>query len=76
VESDGSFNLRNVVPGDYLLHAWASDADAPRVLSIREDSDLRTAIRNEAEKAKQSVTLKACERVENYEFAYPPITKP
>ena len=75
-ETDGTFNLRNVVPGDYLIHARAAEDDTPRMISIREDSDFRTAVTREAEKAKQSVTLKACERLENYEFAYPPTTKP
>ncbi|HEX5705580.1 MAG TPA: carboxypeptidase-like regulatory domain-containing protein [Pyrinomonadaceae bacterium] len=72
VESDGAFNIRNVVPGDYLIHARAAEGDTPRMISIREDLDLRTTVTREAEKAKQSVTLKACERLENYEFAYPP----
>ena len=76
VESDGAFNIRNVVPGEYLIHARAAEGDTPRLISIREEPDLRTAITREAEKAKQSVTLKACERLENYEFAYPPATKP
>ena len=75
-ENDGAFNLRNVVPGDYLIHARAAESDATRMTSIREDSDFRTAIIREAEKAKQSLTLKACERLDNYEFAYPPTTKP
>jgi hypothetical protein len=75
-ESDGTFNLRNVVPGEYLIHARAAEEDTPRMISIRQDSELRTAVTREAEKAKQSVTLKACERLENYEFAYPPTTKP
>jgi hypothetical protein len=75
-ESDGTFRLRNVVPGDYLIHARAAEADTPRIISIREDPELRTAVTREAEKAKQSVTLKSCERLENYEFAYPAITKP
>lgn len=76
VESDGAFNIRNVVPGDYLIHARAAEGDTPGMLSIREDPNLRTTVTREAEKAKQSVTMKACERLENYEFAYPPTTKP
>jgi len=76
VESDGAFNIRNVVPGDYLIHARAAEGETPRMISIRDDLDLRTAVTREAEKAKQSVTLKACERLENYEFSYPPTTKP
>ena len=75
-ESDGTFNLRNVVPGDYLIHARAAEGDAPRMISIREDSEFRTAVSREAEKVKQSVTLKPCERLDNFEFAYPSITKP
>lgn len=75
-ESDGAFNIRNVVPGEYLIHARAAQGDTPRMISIREDPDLRTVITREAEKAKQSVTLKACERLDNYELAYPPTTKP
>ena len=76
VESDGAFNIRNVVPGDYLIHARAAEGDAPATITIRGNPDLRTAVTREAEKAKQSVTLKACERLENYEFAYPPTPKP
>ena len=76
VENDGTFNLRNVVPGDYLIHARAAEGDTPRIISIREDPDLRTAVTREADKAKQSLTLKACERLENYEFAYPSAIKP
>lgn len=76
VESDGAFNIRNVVPGDYLIHARAAEGDTAGMISIREDPDLRTSVTREAEKAKQSVTMKACERLENYEFAYPPTTKP
>ena len=74
-ENDGTFNLRNVVPGDYFIHARAAE-DTPRMISIREDSEFRTAVTREAEKVKQSVTLKTCERLENYEFAYPLIPKP
>jgi hypothetical protein len=75
-ERDGAFNIRNVMPGEYLIHARAAEGDTPGVISIREDPDLRTTVTREAEKAKQSVTLKACERLENYEFTYPPTTKP
>ena len=76
MESDGAFNIRNVAPGDYLIHAQAAEGDTPRMISIREDPDLRTAVTREAEKAKQSVTLKACERLDDFEFAYPPVIKP
>lgn len=76
VGSDGAFNIPNVVPGDYLIHARAAEGDTPGMISIREDPDLRITVTRAAEKAKQSVTLKACERLENYEFAYPPPTKP
>lgn len=76
VESDGGFNIRNVAPGDYFIHARAAEGDPPKMISIREDSDFRLAITREAEKAKQSVTLKACERFENYEFLFPTTTKP
>ena len=75
-QNDGTFNLPNVVPGDYLIYARPAEADTPRLISIREDSELRTAVTRDAEKAKQTVTLKACERIENYEFAYPPVSKP
>lgn len=75
-ESDGTFNIRNVAPGEYLIHARAADSETPRVISIREDSDLRTSVTREAEKAKQSVTLKPCERLDNFEFALPPAIKP
>ena len=75
-DNDGTFNLRNVVPGEYLIHARAAEGETPRTTSIREDSEFRTTVTTEAQKAKQSVTLKPCERLENYEFAYSPISKP
>jgi carboxypeptidase family protein len=70
VEMDGSFNLRNVTPGEYLIYPRAVESDPAKVSSIREDPDFRTVINREAEKAKQSVTLKACERLENYELPF------
>ena len=75
-ESDGAFNIRNVAPGEYLIHARAAETETPRAISIREDSDLRTTVTREAEKARQSVTLKPCERFDNFEFAYPSTIKP
>jgi hypothetical protein len=75
-ESDGIFNIRNVAPGDYLVHARAAEGEIPRVISIREDFDLRTAVTRDAEKAKLSVTLKPCERLDNFEFTFPAASKP
>jgi hypothetical protein len=76
VNPDGSFNLRNVTPGEYLIYARGLESDPARIISIREDSEFRTAINREAERAKQSVTLKACERVENYELPFTLPIKP
>lgn len=76
VASDGSFALGNVAPGSYLIVALKSDGEPPTANAVRVDTNLRTEVRREAEKAKQSVTLKACERLDNYEFGYPPVTKP
>ena len=76
VAVDGKFAFGNVAPGSYLIVAMKSNDDPATSNAIRADASLRTAITREAEKAKQSVNLKACERLDNYEFAYPPTTKP
>jgi hypothetical protein len=76
VALNGKFAINNVAPGSYLIVAMKSNDDPATENAIRADASLRTAVTREAEKAKQSVTLKACERLENYEFAYPPAIKP
>jgi hypothetical protein len=74
--TDGTFDIRNVPPGEYSLVALKADDDrAPGVL-IRQDAALRANVIREAEKSKQKVTLKACERSDNFELTYSPPNKP
>jgi len=76
VTSDGRFTLSNLPPGDYLILAKPADDDRPAGNLIREDAALRTNLIRQAENLKQKMSLKPCERVEDYELAYSPATKP
>lgn len=74
--SDGTFAFENVPPGEYSILALNTEAERPPGILIRQDSSLRLAVTREAAKSKQSVTLKACERLENYELPLSLTTKP
>ena len=74
--SDGKFAINNIAPGDYFIMANISDNDRPAGTPLREDVSLRSVIVREAENVKQKLTLKPCERIDEYELAYSPATKP
>lgn len=76
VGSNGKFSLANVPPGEYLILAGNAAADRPSGVLVREDANLRATITREAERTKQSVTLKPCERLENFELPFSVPTKP
>ncbi len=76
VATDGRFAISNLPPGDYLILARPADDDRPAGSLVREDAALRTNILRQAENLKQKLTLKSCDRVEDYELAYSPATKP
>ncbi len=73
-EADGRFELRNLPPGDYLAVTTSSDENRPGFL-IRQDSSLRAKVIRDAQKLNQSLTLKPCERVENFELPNQPVIK-
>ncbi len=60
--SDATFSFRAVAPGNYWLIARA-EGDAEQFLQAAEQ---RAKLRREAEAANQSITLKSCQRVQNY----------
>lgn len=68
--ADGSFTIGNVAPGEYLVVALKPGKEAETGFAIRADSSLRTAVAREADKSRQSVTLKPCERIDKYELRY------
>jgi hypothetical protein len=72
LRSDGSFSIDNVAPGEYLIVALRSDNDAPSstAISIRQDLTLRNTVVREAEKLKQKLSVKACERLDNYDLSF------
>lgn len=75
-ELDGGFDVRNVPPGDYSIVSIRADSDpAPGVL-IRQDSALRASAIREAEKLKQTVTLRPCERVDSFDVPFSPTNRP
>jgi hypothetical protein len=76
VAGDGSFAIGNIAPGDYFIVALRSDGDVSTGTAIRADGDLRATVVREAEKLKQRIALKPCERLDKYELRYPPTTKP
>lgn len=76
VENGGRFYARNVPPGDYLLVGLKADGERPPGNLVRQDSSLRASVVREAQKSKQSVSLKPCERLDNYELPITTNTKP
>jgi len=70
VADDGSFTIGNVAPGEYLVVALKPGKDGETGFAIRADSSLRTAVAREADRSRQSVTLKPCERIDKYELRY------
>ena len=70
-DSDGRFELRNIPPGEYLVAAASSEEDRSPGFLIRQDSNLRAKVVRDAQKLNQSLTVKPCERVENFELSQP-----
>jgi len=78
IHSDGSFSVDNIAPGEYFIVAMKPDNDAPSssAIAIRQYSALRNAVVREAEKLKQKLSVKPCERLDNYELAFTSASKP
>jgi hypothetical protein len=74
-DAEGRFALRNVPPGDYLAVTANAEENRPDGLLIRQDASMRTKVIRDAQKLNQSLTLKPCERVENFELPNQPVTK-
>jgi len=70
-EPDGRFELRNIPPGEYFAVAASSEAERSPGFLIRQDSNLRVGVVRDAQKLNQTLTVKPCERVENFELAQP-----
>ncbi len=71
-DGDGRFELRNVPPGNYFAIATNVEENRPAGILIRQDSNLRAKIVGDAH---QSLTVKPCERVENFELLNQPTIK-
>ena len=72
-EPDGKFDLHNIPPGEYLMTARSIDDDRPAGFLIRQDSNLRAKVVRDAQKSNQTITLKPCERIENFELPISPL---
>lgn len=70
---DGTFDLKNLAPGKYLLLATAHTAsgadDSALHLSRLSSAELAT-LRRQAEESNQIIELTRCGRVENYRLIY------
>ncbi len=75
-EADGSFELRNVSPGEYLVMALHSDENRQPGILIRLDSGLRANIVRDAQKLDRRLALKPCERIDNFELPNQLSSKP
>jgi hypothetical protein len=78
LRDDGSFSIGNIAPGEYFIIAVKPDNDAPNssVIAIRQDSTLRNTVVREAEKLKQKLSVKPCERVDNYDLSFTSTANP
>jgi Carboxypeptidase regulatory-like domain len=67
--NDGSFELKNLAPGRYLLHLRAAEegesAASPDRL-VAWDANERAKLRREAEAAKNEIELKPCQRAKDH----------
>jgi len=69
VESDGSFVLGNIAPGQYwLVTRQNDDRDLTPTQSVRRNSALRSTLLEDAAKSRREITLKPCERLLDYEL--------
>lgn len=79
VQSDGTFSLKNVATGRYLLVARPiPDEEATERLPRRVawDAEGRKMLRREAEAANTAMELQQCQRVADYVLRYTPAPKP
>lgn len=72
LRGDGSFSIDNIAPGEYFIVALKPDNDAPSssAIAIRQNLTLRNTVVREAEKLKQKLSVKPCERLENYDLTF------
>ena len=78
MHDDGSFSIDNIAPGEYLVVALKPQNDAPgtSAIAIQQNSTLRNAVMQEAEKLKQKLSFKPCERMDNYDLTFAGATNP
>jgi hypothetical protein len=78
LRGDGSFSIENIAPGEYFIVALKPDNDAPSssAIAIRQDSTLRNTVVREAEILKQKLSVKPCERLDNYDLTFNGATNP
>lgn len=71
--NDGSFDLKNLAPGEYLLHLRAAEENESAATPDRPvawDAIERAKLRREAEAAKKEIELKPCQRVKDHVFRW------
>lgn len=74
-EADGSFELRNLPPGEYLALPTNVEENRPPGIFVRQDANLRTKVTRDVQKLNQSIRLKPCERIEDFELPNQPVTR-
>jgi hypothetical protein len=74
-DADGKFELRNLPPGDYLAVTANLEENRPAGIPVRQDVNVRAKVVRDAQKLNQSLTLKPCERAENFQLPNQPVTK-
>jgi hypothetical protein len=73
--NDGSFDLKNLAPGRYLLRLRAAEESESAAAPDRPaawDAIERAKLRHEAEALKIDVELKPCQRVKDYVLRWQP----
>jgi hypothetical protein len=73
VRGDGSFEIKHIAPGKYLLHtrqAPEKEANDNQARPIAWDAAERMKLRREAEAAKNEIELKVCERVKDHKLIH------
>jgi len=73
--NDGSFDLKNLAPGRYLLRLRASEESESAATPDRPlawDAIERAKLRREAEAVKTEIELKSCQRVKDYVLRWQP----
>ena len=69
-EADSGFAIDNIAPGRYWIITRASEGDAAKVKSVRQDSALRARLVREAEALKKEISFKPCEQTKDYELPW------